>query len=274
MYPRPQTRFADMKQERRIDSLKTQRLQLLGAACDVDEQHAHAVGQTFQDGMSGAKAFQRGYVDDHVPARTQRFPGGFEQARYLMPTAADENRIGGWQIREHIRGDAVDGVEIRDAKRLGVGQNQVIISGVLFDGVDGTRIAQPRRLDGYRAGAGADVPDNAGRLNRHLRQGDAAHLSLCDEAALGPTLREHVIRITEWPKSRYRCGAIRPARLALENDDVERSKLHVLKITQFALRDTFIGAAEVLADIHAEIVESARQQGAGNLRWPLFLAGE
>ena len=191
-----------------------------------------------------------------------------------MAGAADEDGIGGRQIREHLRRDAVDRVQVAHAERLGVGQDQMIIGGVLLDGVDRAGFAQPRRLDGHRAGAGADVPDDAGRLDRQLRQGDGAHLRLRDQSALGPALREHVVGIAEVPKSCRRRRTIRPARLALEDDDVERGELHVLNVAQLALRDALVRAAEVLADVHAEIIEAAREQLASDLRRSFLLAGE
>ena len=67
-------------------------------------------------------------------------------------------------------------LEIADAERLGVGQDQVIIRRVLLDGVDRAGLAQLGCLDGHRTGTGADVPDDAARLNGQLRQGDGRAL--------------------------------------------------------------------------------------------------
>ena len=103
----------------------------------------------------------------------------------------------------------------------------MIIGHVLLDGIDHAGERQLGSLDGHRPGAGADVPDDVGRLNVELRQGDGADLRLRDEAALGPALREHSSGL---PKRRSRPPAlllIGPAWLAFEDHDVERRELHL-----------------------------------------------
>ena len=92
------------------------------------------------------------------------------------------------------------GCQVAHAERLGVGQDQVIVGRVLLDGVDHARIGQLGRLDGDRARAGADVPDDAGRLDVELRQGDRADLGLGDQAALGLALGEDVVGVAEAPQ--------------------------------------------------------------------------
>ena len=64
-------------------------------------------------------------------------------------------------------------------------------------------------------------------LDVQLRQGDGTHLRLRDQAALGPALGEDVVGIAEAPKTAASPRLIRPARLALEDHDIERGELHV-----------------------------------------------
>ena len=100
-----------------------------------------------------------------------------------------------------------------------------------------------------------------------LGQGDGAHLGLGDQAALGPALGEDVVGVAEAAQARRRRRLIGPARLALQDQHVQRRELHLLNVAQFALGDALVGAAEVLADIGAEIIEAAGQQLPGDL-WP------
>ncbi len=45
-------------------------------------------------------------------------------------------------------------------------------------------------------------------------------------------------------------------------------------VAQLALRDALVRPAEVLADVHAEVIEAAGQQLPGDFRRPFVLAGE
>ena len=93
------------------------------------------------------------------------------------------------------------GLQVAHAERLGVGQDQVIVGRVLLDGVDHARVGQLGGLDGHRAGAGADVPDDAARLDVELGQADGPDLGLRDQAALGPALGEDVVGVAEAAKA-------------------------------------------------------------------------
>ena len=158
-------------------------------------------------------------------------------------------------------------LQVADAERLGVGQDQVIVGRVLLDGVDHARLAQLGRLDGHRAGAGADVPDDAAGLDVQLRQGDGPHLGLGDQAALGPALGEHVVGIAEAARSGRRApgGRAGPA-CASGSCTLSGANSISCDVGQLALRDALVGAAEVLADVGPEVVEAAGQQLPGDPR--------
>src|SRR5262249_32609081 len=121
-------------------------------------------------------------------------------------------------------------------------------------------------LDGHGSGAGADVPDNTSRLYIKLSEGDGAHLGLRDQAALGPALREHVVRVAEAAETTRPARLVRAARLALQDHHIERREFHSLDISQLALCHALVGRANVFANIGPKIVESLSQQLASNAR--------
>src|SRR5262249_53759096 len=69
-------------------------------------------------------------------------------------------------------------------------------------------------------------------------------------------------------------GQIGSAGLSLEDQHVERVEFHRRDVGQLALRDALVRAAKVLADVGAEVVEPARQELAGDLGRPFFVAGK
>ena len=107
-----------------------------------------------------------------------------------------------------------------------------------------------------------------------LRQRDGAHLRLRDQPALRPRLGEHVVRVAEAAQLRARARHVRPVRLALQDQHVERVELHLADVGQLALGDAFVRAAEVLADVGAEVVDAAREQFARDASRRVRLAGE
>ena len=57
----------------------------------------------------------------------------------------------------------------------------------------------------------------------------AAHLGLGDQAALGPALGEDVVGVAEAAEAAGGARLVGPARLALQDHDVERGELHVAR---------------------------------------------
>ncbi len=165
-------------------------------------------------------------------------------------------------------------LEIAHGEGFGIGDDQVIVGRVLLDGVDHAGGGELRGLDGDGARPGADVPDNAGGLHVELGERESADLGLGDEPALGPALGEHVVGVAEPALHRGRPLLVGPAGLALEDHHVERRELHLGDLGQLGLSDALVGAAEVLADVGAEVVQPAGQQLPGDLRRPLLLAGK
>src|SRR5262245_31701841 len=176
-----------------------------------------------------------------------------------MPRAADEYRVRRRQLGKDRRRRAVDRLQIAHAERLRIGQDQVIISRLLFDGVDHARLRQLGRFDGDRTAARADVPDYARRLNVEFRQRDRSHFRLRDESAFGPALGEHIVGVAEAAKAGGAALLVWAARLAFQNHYVQRGELHLLDVGQLALRDALVRPPQVFTDINSEIIEAARQ---------------
>jgi hypothetical protein len=168
----------------------------------------------------------------------------------------------------------VDRLEVLDLERLGVGDDQVVVGRVLLDGVDHAAGRQLGGLDGDRPAAGADVPDDAGRLHVEAGQGDGADLGLGDEPAFGPALGEDVVGVAEPPLTARRAAQIGSPGLAFEDHHVERRELHLGDLAQLGLRDPLVRTAEVLANVGAEVIEAAGQQLPGDLRRAFVLVGE
>ena len=181
-----------------------------------------------------------------------------------MAGAADEDRVRWRQAVEHGRCRAVHGRQVVHPEHFGVGQDQVIVRRILLDRVNAPGIREIGGLNGHRSGTGPDVPDDASGLEIKLSQRDGPDFRLRDQSALGPALREHVVRVAETAQPARLARLVGTARLPLQDHDIERRKIHALDVGQLALRDPLIGGADVFADIGAEVVDSLGQQLAGD----------
>ena len=112
-------------------------------------------------------------------------------------------------------------------------------------------------------------------LHVQLGQGDRPHLGLRDQPALGPALGEDVVGVAEAREAASAAAAAsgRPG-LRFRIITLSGSNSMPCDLGQLALRDALVGAAEVLADVGAEVVEAAGEQLAGDAGRVVRLAGE
>src|SRR5262249_2282983 len=136
------SRLADAEQKRRIHRLKPERLELFGAASDIYQQYLDLAGQRLERHVSRVEHFQRGNVDDQPAARTYLGICGFQEPRNFATGAADEDRVRGRQVGEAGRGSGVNRLQVLGGKGLGVGQDEVIVSGILLDRIDHSGMSQ------------------------------------------------------------------------------------------------------------------------------------
>ncbi len=140
----------------------------------------------------------------------------------------------------------------------------MVIGGILFDGIDSAGF---NKLSGFqcdRARSGANIPHDRAGLQIELGECDGSHFRLRDEPGFRPALGEYVIRIAETHQPLGSAWGIRPAGLSLQDHDVQRIERHVLYFGKLALGDALVLAAQVLADVGAEIIEAANEQFPGD----------
>ena len=240
----------------------------------ADEQDIDVIGQFLQRLMRGGNHLQGADVGDKPTAGPERFVGGFEESDDLAAVAADEHGIRFGQIDEHLRRGAVNRFHIRDAEGVGIGDDQVIVGGIFFNGIDRAGRHELSHLDGDRTGTRTDIPGNVTGTQIELRQSNRPHFGLSDQAGLGPTLREEIISIAETPQLGPNALTIGSIRFATQNHHVERIEAHILDFVQLAAGDPLIPATEVLADVTAKIVDTASEQFPGNAVGCVGIAGE
>ena len=145
----------------------------------------------------------------------------------------------------------------------------------MLDGEHLARRAQQRRLDAHRAAAGADVPHDAARGQRHLRQRHRPHFGRRQQAVLGLRLDERFVGVAE-RAALARRRAARRARPASRTRIITLSGSNSCAgdLGERAAGDALVAGAQVLAHVGREVVDPPLEQRPGHGVGPALFGRE
>ena len=160
-------------QKRRVHRLEPQPLELVVAAGDVDHPDLRVAGFGDEDAADVGQVVDAADVGHQPPAGAEPVEGRSTMRLTCRPVPPTKTASGGGKAGPGFGGLAEHGREVAHAEPLRrCAEISVVVLRVHFDREDLAAAGDLRGLDGDRAAAGADVPDDARRADVHLRQGD------------------------------------------------------------------------------------------------------
>ena len=116
-----------------------------------------------------------------LPPRAKAVVGRAQDQIDLAAGSSHENRFRLGKSRQDLGRAPENRPHVGDAKGFSVGFDQSDIGRLRVDRIDRPLVGKLRGLDRHRARPGADIPDDAGRADIKLGQGNCPHLGLRDQ---------------------------------------------------------------------------------------------
>ena len=116
---------------------------------------------------------------------------------HFLARAANEHRVGIWQLRPGFRRFAQHGDEILDVHPFCIATDQFIVVRIHFNRIGLAATGDLRGFDRDRSAAGADIPHDAARAQVELGQRRRANFGRCEQTLLGLGLQKTIVMVAE-----------------------------------------------------------------------------